>query len=175
MKRLSLLACLCFALPAIAQEPIPAKVTLTDLDFMKGTWKGEGYMITGKDQKFPFSVSTTVGTKLRGKVFFIEQEGTQTDGANKGKAIADFLGTISLNPDQSGFITNFVGTDGVSLSGDGRIENKALVYEQVNGPGLFTRTTISVKEGVWTQKTELSDDGKRFFIFMEAKLKKNGE
>jgi hypothetical protein len=170
MKLLS--ALLLFA-PIVSQEPTTPKVSLDQLSFLKGSWKGEGYMITGKDQKFPFEVKTTIGDKLRGKVLFVEQEGTQTTGESKGKAIADFLGTISVNADQSGFITNFTGTDGVTLSGDGRIEEGKLVYEQVNGPGLFTRTTIEVKDNTWKQKFELTDDGKRFFTFMEITMKKS--
>jgi len=169
MKLVSLLL---LAVAQVPQESTTPKVSLDQLSFLKGKWTGEGFMITGRDQKFAFDVTTTIGDKLRGKVIFVEQEGTQKDGANKGKAIADFLGTISLNSDASGFLTNFTGTDGVTLSGDGRLEEGKLVYEQVNGPGLFTRTTIEVKDGVWKQKNELTDDGKRFFTFMEVTMKK---
>lgn len=178
MKALTPILCLVLALPAIAQEVVPqepgapAKAAIDQLTFLHGNWKGEGYMITGKDQKYPFTVTTKVSTKLRGKVIFVEQEGSQSEGEGKGKAIADFLGTISLNADQTGFVTSFMGSDGVAIPGDGQLESGKLVYAQVNGPGLFTRTTVEVKDGVWKQKSELTDDGKRYFTFMEVTMKK---
>ena len=36
-----------------------------------------------------------------------------------------------------------------------------------------TDIEIEVKDGVWKQKGELTDDGKRYFTFMEMTLKKS--
>ena len=131
-------------------------------------------MIAGKEDKHAFKVTTKVEAKLRGKLVMLEQEGVQTsDGPNKDKPFMDLLATIAVNPEQNGFLTHSVSGDGSALDGDGQMEDGKLVFAQVSGPNLFTRYTIDVKDGVWKQKGELTDDGKRYFTFMEMTLKKN--
>lgn len=177
MKRLLLLSSLTLALSVGAQEtpkPADGKSSLDDLKFMHGTWKGEGWMIVGKDQKHTFKLTAKVESKLRGKLLVLEQEGVQTsDGENKDKPFMDMLATFAVNPEQNGFMIHSVNGDGSALDGDGQMEEGKLVYAHVSGPGLFTRYTLEVKDGVWKQKGELTDDGKRYFTFMEMTLKKS--
>lgn len=177
MKRFLPLACLTLALAAGAQETAKTsdgKTSIDTLKFMHGTWKGEGWIIAGKNDKHSFKVTTKVDSKLRGKVLFLEQEGTETgDGPNKDKPFMDMIATFALNPEQTGFLTHSVSGDGTAIDGDGQMEDGKLVFAQVNGPNLFSRYTIEVKDGVWKQKGELTDDGKRYFTFMEMTLKKS--
>jgi hypothetical protein len=174
MKLLLVLFSLFLATVALAQEPTKTeKMDLTKLGFLHGNWSGEGWMISGKEEKHSFTVKTGVTMKLRGSVLVLDQEGQESEGANKGKPFMDLLGLISLNPEQNGFmIHNMVG-EGAVVDGDGQLEGATkLVYAQVNGT-TFARYTIEVQDGVWKQKGELTDDGKRFFTFMEMTMKKN--
>jgi len=95
------------------------------------------------------------------------------DGPNKDKPFMDMIATFALNSEQTGFLTHSVSGDGTAIDGDGQMEDGKLVFAQVNGPNLFSRYTIEVKDGVWKQKGELTDDGKRYFTFMEMTLKKS--
>lgn len=151
--------------------------TTEELQFMKGTWKGEGWMMIKRKRK-AFTQNETITSKVDGKILVIDGKGYDNNNLQKKKkVIHNAFGVISYNEEKKMMtMLSFSSTGGkmeneLKLIGDKKLEWS---FKDKSGGTIRFREDFSEK-GVWLEQGAYSFDGKKWTPFFQMKLKKSKE
>lgn len=171
---LLLLVC---ALPhaALAQSVTPNATEMSRLSFLVGQWRGEGWILMGRNERRTFRQSETVQSKVDGTVLVI-------DGLGKGVKTGDLaesvihnaFAVISYDKDAKKFRWQAFRGDGTSFDVVPVIADKTIVWGFTDARAGEIRFTIKLNEkGQWVELGEMSRDaGKTWVQFFEMELDK---
>jgi hypothetical protein len=165
-------AALLVTVPALAAAqpgpppPSPARIdAMKKIEFMLGTWKGDGWMQMGP-QKHTFASSETVSREVDGLALVIK--GLHT---SEGRLVHNALGVLSANDDGSyafhAWLAN--GRGGVYK---GEWKDGAFVWGMDTPVGKMRYTIRLDPQGRWFEKGEMSRDGSGWTVFFEMTLSK---
>lgn len=169
---------ICQALPVHSQQPPPNPAPYIEaidrIDFLVGEWRGEGWTITGPNQRETFSSWEKVEKKLDGAALLIEGLHYATRDTKQTTPVHHALATISWSErDQKyRFVSALSNRDGGTFSGFVN-DDGAFVWE-IALPERRMRYVISIDEqGRWSEDGSLtSDGGKNWFPFFHMRLSK---
>lgn len=107
MKLLVIIAAIALSFQGFAQSEGALIKDMSDLEFMEGTWKGEGWIIGRGGHKKTFHQTEIIKSKVNGHVLTIDGLGYAIeDSLISDRIIHDVVGIISINP-ESGNATMF--------------------------------------------------------------------
>ncbi|MFK7750075.1 MAG: hypothetical protein AB8B65_16910 [Kordia sp.] len=159
-----------------AQEtPLPnTPNTIEQLSFMKGTWKGEGWVF-GKDGKAnKFSQTEIIQSKVSNKILMIDGLGYAIDSTGvTDRIIHEAFGIISYNSDKKSIVMlSYSGIGGEFTSNMTLIDDKKLQWSFVDerSKGTIRFTDDFSEKGKWVEIGEISMNGKDWFQFFEMTL-----
>lgn len=161
-----------FCMSCFAQEATIKQDSLTSVEqlaFMKGTWKGEGWIYINR-QKKEFTQTETIMPKVDNTLLVID--GLGHDKEDTSKVIHNAFGVISYNAEKKGIIMiSFASTGGkmenqMHLIGEKKLEWS---FKDERGGTIRFREDFS-EAGIWVEKGEYSYDGKKWFPFFEMRL-----
>jgi len=147
---------------------------INQLQFMQGTWKGEGWIVIDREKK-KFSQTETIRPRVENQILVIDGIGFSLDSNLKTlKVIHDAFGIISVNKDTKAVTMLSYSTTGGKMEnnlkfiGDKKLEWS---FKDERGGTVRFREDFS-KEGVWIENGDYSFDGKNWFPFFQMTLKK---
>lgn len=152
------------------------KSALKKLDFLTGTWRGNGWVMTGANKRDAFTIEETAQFKLDGLIWQVEGLGKAKDAAtNEEKTVHNALGLISYDPVQKIYQWKTYTFQGYGIETTAEIGDKRFVWKMQNPQvGGTVRFTITLTEtGNWLEIGEMTpDEGKTWFKFFEMQLQK---
>lgn len=156
---------LAMAQPKISEAHLEA---MAKLDFLTGTWQGNGWMIIQGGQKVLFEQTEKVQWKLGQSVLMIEGM-----GKSEGKVIHDALAVLSYDPNQTTYNLRSYLANG--RNGDFQVvfkgENQIIWYMEI--PGRTIRYTLKINEkGQWHEIGEVKTGEDTWYHFFETTLNK---
>jgi len=165
-----------FCFVGFAQETTiqDSLIKIDQLDFMKGTWKGEGWIYINR-QKKEFTQTETIRSKVDNTILVID--GLGHDKEDKTKVIHNAYGVISYSVEKKGItMISFASTGGkmenqMHLVGDKKLEWS---FKDERGGTIRFQEDFS-EDGVWIEKGEYSYNGEKWFPFFEMRLVKQKE
>ncbi len=158
---------LVFFIAVFTMAQTPDTSTLAnELDFMVGTWEGEGWFTQQGAEPVQVTVKETVVAKAGGTALAIDGLGSNADG----KVVHDAFGIICRNPD---------GTLRFLAFRDGHVAD-GLMTREADGSMVWgfkhqageVQYTIEFKEDVWHESGRFSPDGETWYPFFEMTLKR---
>jgi hypothetical protein len=177
MKRFLTVVVLLIATAAFAQmgppKPVKQIEAISKLDYMKGQWTGEGWIIMA-GQKLTFKGSETVTPKLDNSVLLVEGNfTTRRTGGTVDIPVHVTLGVISFDPATSKY--RFHSWTGVGGHGERElvVTDKGWSWDMTARNGLVRYTFSLTEDGAWHETGEHSaDEGKSWKQFFEMSLRK---
>ena len=161
-----------------AQETINQEIKVTSvsqLDFLIGTWKGEGWKMDQNRQRVTFTQTETIVPKVENSILVVDGMGYAKDETSgESKVVHDAYGLMAVNEDL-GIVTMLsYSVIGGKMETPIRLIGEKIIQWSFDTPnGGKTRFTADFsKEGFWTEKGEFSPDGERWFPFIEMNLEK---
>lgn len=137
-----------------------AQTTTTGIDqfyFMKGVWKGKGWVLTGNTKAY-FNETETVNIKLSGTAIQIEAYGFEV--TDSSKIINDALGILKYNDSKKQYELNIYQADGSFAVADvQRLRNNELEWSLMISPSLRIKYIIKVTGNKWYEAGYRSTDG----------------
>ena len=158
---------------AVAQMPEPPSLApMQALDFLVGTWEGEGWMEYAPGKKATFTSREVVEPRLGGRVLVVEGlHESPMPGAPEPVAVHHALGVLSHKEGEGyGFDTWLANGRGGDFSA--RLEDGALIWGYDDPRRGEVRYTITVADGQWVEVGDARRDGEAWHRFFEMKLKK---
>ncbi len=183
MKKFTSLVLLTFTLflfsvqTALAQSTESTQTTELDamsrLDFMLGTWEGEGWIMRGPGARHTFKGSETVTSMLGGMIMTVEGVHRAEDpDSGEEMVIHHAFGVFSyvLDDDMYRFQTHL--SDGRAGEYEAHMDGDNLIWGMEHPQAGLTRYTIGLNEsGEWHEIGESSrDGGENWFQFFEMTL-----
>jgi hypothetical protein len=175
MRTLLLICISLFGISCFGQEVAQDSLkTIDQLNFMQGTWKGEGWIYMNRVKK-QFTQTETITPKVDNTLLMID--GLGHDKEDKNKVIHNAFGVISYNQKTKAMtMLSFSSTGGKMENNMRLIGEKKLEWSFKNEQGGTIRFREDFSEdGVWSEKGEYSADGKNWFPFFEMRLVKQAE
>lgn len=176
---LSLLSLLSLSsLPLPAQAPsasIPAqKEEMKKLDFLVGTWKGEGWVKMPGTERQTFTQTETVQKRLGGLALLIEGHGTSKLPSGEEKTVFEALGMVTWDPEKNLYRLSSATTEGRAGESEGRfVPGGAWEWGFTLPQGGRIRYTIKLTDkGEWHETGQYSPDEKTWYPFHEMTLRK---
>ncbi|WP_178988550.1 hypothetical protein [Winogradskyella schleiferi] len=181
MKTTILMLCLLIAFNSIAQsdnhtDSLNLK-TVDDLAFMKGTWKGDGWIMMNRERK-EFTQTETIDSRVDNTILVIDGIGIAKDSsAVEPKVVHNAFGVISYNETlKSITMLSFSSTGGkmeneMRLIGDMKLEWS---FKDERGGTVRFREDFS-ENGLWIEKGDYSFDGNQWFPFFEMRLERQDD
>ena len=145
--------------------------TIEQLEFMKGTWSGEGWIYKNRERK-EFTQTETISSKVDNTLLVIDGIGYSKD--NRDKVIHDAFGVISYNQEKKSItMVSFSSTGGKMENKIKLIDDKKLAwsFKDERGGTIRFHEDFS-EEGVWIENGEYSPDGQKWFPFFHMRLEK---
>lgn len=173
MKRIFLSLLLLLPLALLAQGPPdtrPAqRAEMKKLDFLIGTWKGEGWVKMPGAPRQTFAQTETVRKKLDGLALLLEGHGT-----SEGKTVFEALAMVTWDPEKSRYRLSSATTEGRAGESEGRfVDGGAWEWGFALPQGGRIRYTIKLTDkGEWYETGEYSPDEKTWHRFHEMTLRK---
>lgn len=98
---LLVLFCLIFPLAVVAQNNSLAaqQEAMKKVDFLIGTWQGNGWILLGKGKRETFTNTETVQSKINGTVLLVEGVGKNSEN----KIVHGALATLSFNTERQSY------------------------------------------------------------------------
>jgi hypothetical protein len=162
----------------IAAEPprggAVAREAMKKLDFLAGSWTGEGSMQLGLGERRTVRVTETGQFKLDGLVFLVEGHGkTKFPGQDTEVTVHHAFATISFDEQSGQFRFRAYTMDGRYLDAEARVGDRKVQWG-FEDPRMGTvRYLISLTpEGEWRETGEASRDGGDWRQFFEMRLRK---
>jgi hypothetical protein len=146
--------------------PSPARLeAMKRVEFMLGTWKGEGFMQRGP-QKHTFASKETVTREVDGLALVVK--GLHT---SEGRVVHDALGVLSANDDGTYALHTWLanGRGGIYK---GEWKDGAFVWGMETPMGKMRYTIRLDPQGRWHEQGETSRDGAGWTVFFEMTLSK---
>jgi len=152
------------------EAQVYANESLVELEFMLGTWNGEGWIMMGREKK-EFNQTEVIEPKAGQRLFLVDGIG-YAKGDTLGDAIHKAFGIISYN-EARGAVTMLAFTEK-----QGRLETelqtigeKRLQWSFKNDQGGTIRFSEDFsQDGLWKEIGEYSRDGEHWYQFFEMKL-----
>lgn len=168
----ALLALTIFAAPAIAApQTSSAPSQMAKMNFLVGTWQGQGWIFTGRGQRHTFKETETVTPKLGGDALLFEGSGKSTDADNAGKVIHSALAVASYDAHAKAFRWYALQAGQSPIDTQARVSDHTLVWHMAVPHGGVIRFTIKLnKKHQWHEIGEFSRDGRAWHQFFEMTL-----
>ena len=159
-------------------EDIDERAAMKKLDFIIGQWKGEGWMLIGPDQRFPFSVTESYSYRCNGVI--VDGEGRfkpQGIPEDEETRIMYGLGMIYFNRHSGeyrmwhygGSRSGFVFTQKIEIN----MEQKSLHYTNKDADGETYKFGFAIdEEGILTAQTERQRPDGTWYISMEFQMRR---
>jgi len=148
--------------------------TIEQLSFMKGTWKGNGWIMMGRERK-TFIQTETISPRVDGKLLIVDGVGYDADSTlSAPKIIHNAFGVISFNQEMNSITMLSYSSTG------GKMENKIIFtgektiewsFMSENGATIRFREDFS-DEGYWIETGEYSTNGVEWFPFFKMTLER---
>lgn len=155
-------------------DPTPQRQAMQKLDYMEGTWRGEGWIDIG-GQRLTFRGSETVQWKLGGLVLLVEGDFYGLPpGAKEEVPVHTTLGVISYDPAAQSYPFRTWLATGSSGSRDLVLAERGWSWE-IGGPQEPRRVRYKMEitpAGEWLEVGERTGDGATWTQFFEMKLRK---
>lgn len=167
---LSLLSLLSFPLLAQPADTRPVqRAEMKKLDFLTGTWKGEGWIKMSGSERVTFTQTETVRKKLDGLALLLEGQGT-----SKGKTLFEALAMVTWDPEKGHYRFSSATTEGRAGESVGRfVSGGAWEWGFALPQGGRIRYTIKLTDkGEWHETGQYSPDEKTWHQFHEMTLRK---
>lgn len=172
MKTTNILLILLFiSVTAAAQPPQNRTEPMQALDFLKGIWKGSGW-IMGKETRIPLASAELVQGKLNGNALLVEgiHRGRSLSG-EQGAVLFEALALVTYDPETETYSWRSATSEGRG----GNFEAKVVGEETLHwGQENSFRYIITIDEnGRWYETGERTrDGGKTWHQFFEMTLEK---
>ena len=169
---LGILIALFSAVALFAQSPVPVqKEQMAKLDWLKGDWKGNGWMVRGPSDRKEFNQTETVRGRLNDLVIIIEGHGRSTED---GTTIHHALAFVSYDVGEKKFRVRAFTGEGGQVDTEGKAGEKQFVWGfEVPGRGEIRYTVRLTAKGEWHEIGEFSADGTNWNKFLEMTLEKS--
>jgi hypothetical protein len=168
MKKLGLVFLVLTAVSLAAQPRPDAQIAaMKKLDYMAGTWRGEGWIDFGRG-KMTFTGSETIQRKLDGVALLVE--GAFVDAA--GKPSHTTLAVMSYDPAAKKYRFSTWLATGTSGVHDLTVNDNGWQWELATPYGTMRYVMTLTDAGEWLETGARSTDGKEWKQFFEMKLKK---
>jgi hypothetical protein len=162
------------AAPATAQLPEPPSLApMQGLDFLVGTWEGEGWMEYEPGRRAAFTSKEVVEPRLGGRVLVVEGvHHAPMPGMPEPVAVHHAMGVLSHDEaDGYRFRTWLANGHGGDFAA--RLEGGALIWGYDDPRRGAVRYTITVSDaGEWVEVGDASRDGEAWHRFFEMRLAK---
>ena len=157
---------------------ISERIAMKKLDFLIGNWEGEGWLMVGPDQRYPFSVTESYSYRCGGLVVDGEgqfrpqgiPEGTETNVMyGLGMIYFDLQSGEYRMWHYGGTASGFVFTQKVEID----VEHRALHYINVDIRGETYKFGFVIDdEGILTARTERQKPDGTWHVSMEFRMRK---
>jgi hypothetical protein len=153
--------------------PTPSKAHLEAMDkvnFIAGNWAGSGWIQMGPE-KHEFNQSEKVTIKVNGTI--VQIDGLGIDAKDNKTVIHNAFAIITYSPETRQFGMQAFRGDGARVDAYLKpIAENSFEWGFKHPMAGNMRYTISVKNDVWTETGEMSQDGKQWFPFFGMTLQK---
>lgn len=168
MKKLGLVFLVLTAVSLAAQPRPDAQIAaMKKLDYMAGTWRGEGWIDFGGG-KMTFTGSETIQRKLDGVALLVE--GAFVDSA--GKPSHTTLAVMSYDPAAKKYKFSTWLATGTSGVHELLLNDNGWQWEIATPYGTMRYVMTLTEAGEWLETGARSTDGKEWKQFFEMRLKK---
>jgi hypothetical protein len=157
----------------VIPKPSPSHLeAMKQVNFIAGSWKGSGWIQMGPE-KHEFNQTEKVVIKVNGAV--VQIDGLGIDAKDGKTEIHNAFAIITYSPETKQYAMQAFRGDGARVdaylipTGDNSFE-----WGFKHPMAGNMKYTISVKDDVWTEKGEMSRDGKQWFPFLGMTLKRVG-
>lgn len=162
------------ACPAQNIEGVDSLKSLEQLSFMRGTWKGSGWIMKGKERK-EFIQNEIINPRIDNTILVIDGIGFDKESSNSEKKIIhNAFGIISYNENMNSMTMLSFSTTGkkmeneINLIGDKKLEWS---FKDDRGGIIRFKEDFS-QENLWIEYGEYSSDGEKWFPFFQMTLEK---
>lgn len=159
------------AATAIAQNPQDRSEQMQALDFLEGTWEGDGW-IMGKEERVSLMSSELVQSKLDGNALLIEgiHRGRSPSG-EQNAILFEALALVTYDAEAKKYLWRSATSEGRGGNFEAKlIDEKTLHWGR---EGSFRYIITIDEEGQWHEVGERTrDGGKTWHQFFEMTLKK---
>lgn len=144
------------------------------LDFIRGDWRGKGWMMTGGGTRQTFETTETVRFKLDGLILVFEGAGKDVDANGKEIKGHDALGIVSYDPSQKAYRFKSYTMQGYTLDAPIEIGDKSFAWGLKIPNGGEMRYAMRINErGNWLETGEFSRDaGKTWVKVFEMEIER---
>ena len=180
MRRLSIvpimivLATVSIAFSQERQSPVVQQGEIKKLDFLIGSWKGQGWMMFGPNDRRTFNGTEVVQSKLDGTVLVVEGlHKTRMPGQDIETVIHNALGVISYDPTTKNYRFQHYQANGQQGASDGSLTDGVFSWNLKHPTAAGIRFSITINEnGQWFEIGERSADNSNWYKFFEMTLDK---
>ncbi|MGI9544593.1 MAG: DUF1579 family protein [Cyclobacteriaceae bacterium] len=166
---ISLITCFARAQPNSSSDH---KEEMKKLDFLTGSWAGEGWIQMGPQGKEDFTQTEHIQKKLDGTLLLIE--GLGKDKQDESKIVHNAFAIISYDPQKQSYEFQSYLADGKQVSGTAKVNENTLVWGFDTPQGAKIKYSIVVDDqDQWSETGEYSPDGTNWMKFFEMTLLKN--
>jgi len=163
---------------ALAQSTSPPSASIDaikKLDFLLGSWKGDGWIQMGAGNRRNFNQSEVVESKLGGLVIMIEGLGKGSDADNNGAIVHNAIAIISYDSDAKVYRWRAYTADGRSIDTEAKLTGDHILQWGFAVPQAGTiRYTMDLSQpDHWHETGEFSHDGKSWFNTFEMMLQRS--
>ena len=154
------------------------RTAMKKLDFVIGKWEGEGWLLVGPDQRYPFSVAESYSYRCNGLI--VDGEGKfRPGGAQEDTETPTMYGLGMIYFDRQsgeyrmwhygGTGSGFVFTQKIEID----IKHRTLHYINVDAKGeTYMFSFVIDDEGILTARTERQKPDSTWYVSMEFRMRK---
>jgi hypothetical protein len=177
MKRLSLfLLFTLLSIPTAAQQPDSIqREAISQLNWLAGQWKGEGFAEYRPGQRSYVNMTETIEPRLNGTVLLIEGLGRRRlADAPEGEIVHNAMAVVSYDEKAKKYRWQAWRIPGGSyIDTDLTVGDQTLEWSMTTPQGGTTRFVIKLNEkGEWRETGEYAPDNKSWNKFFEMTLRK---
>ena len=168
-----------YSLNAQVENQVDSKVlnSIEDVSFMKGTWKGEGWIFKNREKK-EFIQTETIAPKVDNSILVIDGIGFAKDSISvTTQVIHNAFGVISFNKEKNMMtMLSYSSTGGKMENEIKLLGDKKLQWSFKDERGGTIRFILDFsEEGIWSENGDYSFDGSQWFPFFHMTLYKQAD
>ena len=158
-----------------AQEDRHLVNDMSALQFMVGTWEGEGWILNNKGEKKYFRQTEIIKSKVNGQVLVIDGMGYELiDSIPTDRAIHDVVGIVSIHPEKgSATMYSILEKQGRSEVEIYKLKDKNAIQWSIVNPNSDTEVRFTEDlsiENEWNGRGEVLTKDGRWYKFFEMSL-----
>ena len=141
--------------------------------FLVGEWKGEGWIMQGRERK-EFTQTETIVPKVESSILVIDGIGyAKGEDSEEKRIIHNAFGVISYNRELETFtMLSYSAINGKMETPLELIEENKMQWSFQDERGGTIRFSEDYSDGVWKETGHYSPDGEKWFPFFEMTLKR---